>query len=192
MPPAWSMPVDGAERPAAALWVLAGVLLVGVLVAVVRVVGQREAAVVLRAGRAVRYTSGGLTIVLPGLEQVRRIPLDDCTLDPIVARAVTGDGIRVNLLCSARLRVVEPTRWAATGPGSHLEVLHAVEATLTRDVVASELAGLVNYPGERRDRLLAQTNSVVHQWGAELVDIGDAVVEVSVDDGLLRWAHRAI
>jgi regulator of protease activity HflC (stomatin/prohibitin superfamily) len=115
--------VDGALG-----WILAvGVVLAGVVLAMIRVIPEYERALVVRLGRVSRVRGPGVLAVLPVVERLVRVGVRESRLDSIVVRATTRDSVSVWVTVAAYFRVVEPVRAYVAVPNVHARTAGAIE-----------------------------------------------------------------
>lgn len=159
-------------------------LLTAVLAAFIRPV-PREQGLVIRRGDRARVAAQGLALVLPSVDRVERISLRPVTIEPLVVRGDTSDGLRVVVTGSAVIRVVDLEAAAHATQNLYADLAEMIEAQLTRSVGMLDLADLT-------DPSLARLRSDVsrHGWSriGVVVDwIQVDSVEVAADERLLTW-----
>jgi regulator of protease activity HflC (stomatin/prohibitin superfamily) len=160
-------------------------VLAAVLAAFIRPV-PGEQGLVIRRGERVRVATQGLALVLPSVDRVERISLRPITIEPLVVRADTRDGLRVVLTGSAMIRVVDLETAASATQNLFHDLAEMLEAESARSVGRLDLADL-------SEPSLTRLSSDVrrHDWSR----IGVVVdwlqvdsVEVVADERLLTWA----
>ena len=194
MKPAWTIGVASDAAEDSAGWAVLVLVLLCTSAVLVKVVGPGEAVVVLRGRRAVRLVLRGVLVAVPGLHRLHRVPLTDMLIDPLVVCAVTADGVPIRALSSAQVRLVDPLQYFSAAADSALDrggftnLAVAIEEGLTRDIARRALRELAHYPGSATADAVRAADRSLAPWGAVLTGLGDAVVEVTVDDTLMRWA----
>jgi regulator of protease activity HflC (stomatin/prohibitin superfamily) len=178
--------VDGALA-----WILAvGVVLAGVVLAMIRVIPEYERALVVRLGRVSRVRGPGVLAVLPVVERLVRVGVRESRLDSIVVRAPTRDSVSVWVTVAAYFRVVEPVRAYVAVPNVHTRTAEAIELAVRAEVARTDLKDLAHSWGQHNDRLLNETNSIVAQWGTQVRGIEIVSIDLQLSSELLHWAER--
>lgn len=123
-------PTDSVDRLAVTAVAGLAALAIGSL----RKAPNRHWLVITRRGRVRRVVTAGLALRVPGADECRLLPHDAQHL-PIGVSALTRDGVQVQLLVTAALRVVDPvTAGALADPfGTTLAELHDLLRRLVAD-----------------------------------------------------------
>ena len=92
------------------LAVVAMAALAGLVATFVRPVPRGQGVLVTRAGGTRRSHSQGVVRVLPLIDRVARVSLRPTTIEPLVVRGRTADGVRTVVTATAVIRLVELDR----------------------------------------------------------------------------------
>lgn len=156
------------------------VLAAALLLRSVRVVRPDERGVVFRLGR-VRpgVREPGLTMIVPTLDRLERVPMQTRETDAPVDEVVTRDNVTMRIGAVVRVRVVDPVK-ATIGVADHLAAVSQVMRTSLRSFVGhcdfDELAG------SDREQINAQLREFVAEpteepWGLQIERVEIVVPE---------------
>ncbi len=172
------------------LWVLVGGVLLVLLAGVaVRVVPEHQRVVVTRFGRVVRVAGPGLTVRVPGLEDVTTVSLRPHERQVVVS-ATTRDGIHVQLLVRVVCRVTEPSRSVAAALDAFEATVDVLESRLHSGVGQSDIGSVLPLRASLEADLPAAVNEVTATWGVEVLDLKLLDVGARLSGDLLRGLQR--
>ncbi|WP_194839842.1 MULTISPECIES: SPFH domain-containing protein [Aeromicrobium] len=172
--------------PSPAGWALVAlVLVVGAVLASMRVVPEHQRLVVTRLGRVVRVAGPGLVRRVPGLERWTTISLRP-TSQMLGVAATTLDGISVHVRASTQVHVTDPARAVVAADDPIAATFAALEAHLGREIACTRFADLLVARQRFESDLPTLTTGVTSAWGVEVIslDVGD--VEALLTADLLR------
>src|SRR5215211_2372799 len=141
------------------------VVLIFILSSVVKILMEYQRGVIFRLGRYARTGGPGLTLLIPLIEQMRRIDLRLVTMDVPPQDVITRDNVSVKVSAVVYFRVIEP-RKAVVEVENYLYATSQLSQTTLRSVLGTaELDDLLS----QRDRLNQQLTHILdtetEPWG---------------------------
>ena len=164
----------------AALFVLAVVILIAVLMAV-RIVPQSEKYVVERFGRLRAVLGPGINLIVPFIDRVRhRISVLERQLPTSSQDAITADNVLVQVETSVFYRILEPEKTVY-----RIRDVDAAIATTVAGIVRSEIGQMeLDQVQANRAQLIERVKesvaNAVDDWGVEVTRA--EILDVNLDD----------
>ncbi|HKR92335.1 protease modulator HflC [Novosphingobium sp.] len=184
-----------------AAWILAGVIIVGLMMSVI-VVPENEEAVVIRAGRPVAVynpfnakadfgqTDAGVHFRVPLIDRVQRIDKRLLSVDMQSQQVLSTDQQRLNVDAFARYRIIDPVRMVETA-GTSDRVTEQLQPILS-SVVRQELGKrtfqslLTAERGRAMINIRDLLDREAREYGAQVVDV--RIKRADLPDGALESA----
>jgi regulator of protease activity HflC (stomatin/prohibitin superfamily) len=157
-----------------------------------RVVKQYERGVVFRWGRVLDQTRGpGLTVVVPGVDRLRRVNLQIVTMPVPAQEGITRDNVTVRVDAVVYFKVVEPVR-AIVDVQDYLFAVGQVAQTSLRSIIGkSELDDLLSNRERLNQGLELMIDSPATGWGIHIdrVEIKDVALPETMKRSMSRQAE---
>ncbi len=163
------------------LWILiAGLvaIIVGFIVAGIRVVKEYERGVIFRLGRLVGARGPGLFFVIPIIESMVKVDLRTVTYDVPTQEVITKDNVTVRVNAVVYYRVVDPEK-AVTEVRDYMYATAQIAQTTLRSVIGqAELDELLS----EREKLNAKLQQIIDEatnpWGVKVTAVEIKDVEL--------------
>ncbi|MBB5954150.1 regulator of protease activity HflC (stomatin/prohibitin superfamily) [Saccharothrix tamanrassetensis] len=171
--------------------VLLGIAVLG-FAAGARVVKQYEQGLVFRFGRVRQALRGpGLTLVVPGVDRLKKVNLQIVTL-PIPAQdGITRDNVTVRVDAVVYFKVTDPVRAVVTVEDYRFAVLQVAQTSLRSIIGKSELDDLLSNRERLNQGLELMIDNPALSWGIEIdrVEIKDVALPESMKRSMSRQAE---
>ncbi|MBB5153419.1 regulator of protease activity HflC (stomatin/prohibitin superfamily) [Saccharopolyspora phatthalungensis] len=169
------------------------ILVLGILVASgVKVVKQYERGVVLRFGRLQELTRGpGLTLIVPGVDRMRKVNLQIVTMPVPAQEGITRDNVTVRVDAVVYFKVEDPAR-AVVNVEDYLFAVGQVAQTSLRSIIGkSDLDDLLSNRERLNQGLELMIDSPALGWGVHIdrVEIKDVSLPESMKRSIARQAE---
>lgn len=151
---------------------LISILFIGyILLSIFRIVPQYERVVKFRLGKLVRREGGfgpGLVIVLPLIDQVRRVSIQTVALDVPSQDIITKDNVSLAVNAVVYYRVVDPEK-AVVEVEDYLHASSQLAQTTLRSVCGqSDLDELLSDRNTINEKLQALLDQQTEPWGVKI------------------------
>lgn len=134
----------------------------------VKVLREYERAVVFRLGRLTSPRGPGLVILIPFIEQMRRIDLRTITMDVPSQDVITRDNVSVKVNAVVYFRVIDVNK-AVNEIENYLYATSQLAQTTLRSVCGEvEMDGLLVHREKLNDRLQAILDTATDPWGIKV------------------------
>jgi regulator of protease activity HflC (stomatin/prohibitin superfamily) len=157
----------------------------------IRVVTQYERGVLFRLGRVIGVREPGLRIIIPIIDQLRKVSLRIVTM-PIQSQGIiTRDNVSVDIAAVAYFRVVDPVKSLVAIENVHAAIDQIAQTTL-RNVVGQHMLDEVLSGTEVINANIRQILDVVTlEWGVEVtvVELKDIQLPESMKRAMAREAE---
>ena len=181
------MPDIGGLIPLIAIGVVALML----LSAMIKIVQEYERGVVFRLGRLVGARGPGLILLIPGIEQMRKVDLRVVTMDVPAQEAITRDNVTVKVNAVVYFRVVDPEA-AVVKVLDYIRATSLIAQTTLRSILGqSDLDTLLS----ERDEINRDLQQVIDQqteaWGIKVtsVEVRDLELPQTMQRAMARQAE---
>ncbi|MFF9817907.1 slipin family protein [Streptomyces sp. NPDC014006] len=167
----------------------AGVVGVVYLTAAARVVKQYERGVVLRLGRlrgGVRPP--GLTLILPGVDRMRKVNMQIVTMPVPGQEGITRDNVTVRVDAVVYFKVVDPTAAVINVEDYRFAVSQMAQTSLRSIIGKSELDDLLSDREKLNQGLELMIDSPAVGWGVQIDRV--EIKDVSLPDTMKRSMAR--
>jgi hypothetical protein len=178
------------EAGFAVLAVIALFILI-VLFSAVKVVQEYERGVVFRLGRLMGPRGPGLILLIPFVEQMRKVDLRTVTMDVPSQEVITRDNVTIRVNAVAYFRVIDPNA-AITNVADFIRATSQIAQTTLRSVLGqAELDDLL----AERDQINAELQRIIDEqtepWGIKvsIVEVKDVELPQSMQRAMARQAE---
>jgi regulator of protease activity HflC (stomatin/prohibitin superfamily) len=158
----------------------------------VRIINQVERGIVFRFGRALgRVRKPGLAIVIPFIDQVRKVNIQIITMPVPSQEGITRDNVSVKVDAVVYFRVQDPYK-AAIEVQNYYKAVELLAQTSLRSVIGkSELDDLLANRDELHRELVLQLSAPMQVWGIHIdrVEIKDVQLPESMKRSMSKQAE---
>jgi len=177
----------------------AGIAIIGVIIlfvmivlfSAVKIVQEYERGVVFRLGRLMGPRGPGLILLIPFVEQMRKVDLRTVTMDIPAQEVITRDNVTIRVNAVAYFRVLDPNR-AVTNVADFIRATSQIAQTTLRSVLGqSELDDLLS----EREQINAELQRIIDEqtepWGIKvsIVEVKDVELPQSMQRAMARQAE---
>ena len=162
------------------------------LAAGARVVKQWERGLVFRFGRVREGLRGpGLTLVVPGVDRLRRVNLQIVTMPVPAQEGITRDNVTVKVDAVVYFKVTDPVRAIVNVQNYHFAVAQVAQTSLRSIIGKSELDDLLSDRERLNQGLEVMIDSPALDWGIHIdrVEIKDVALPESMKRSMSRQAE---
>jgi regulator of protease activity HflC (stomatin/prohibitin superfamily) len=162
------------------------------LAAGARVVKQWERGLVFRFGRVREGLRGpGLTLVVPGMDRLRRVNLQIVTMPVPAQEGITRDNVTVKVDAVVYFKVTDPVRAIINVQNYHFAVAQVAQTSLRSIIGKSELDDLLSDRERLNQGLEMMIDSPALDWGIHIdrVEIKDVALPESMKRSMSRQAE---
>lgn len=169
-----------------ALQILVGVLVVlfFVLLFAIRIVQQYERGVHFRLGRIIGVREPGLRLIIPIVDQLRRVSLRIVTM-PIESQGIiTRDTVSVGVAAVAYFRVIDPVKSVVAIENVRAAIDQIAQTTLRKVIGQHTLEETLTETDQINDGIRSILDVTTIEWGVEvtLVELRD----IQLPEGMKR------
>lgn len=172
------------------LLIMLGVLGLAYLLSGLRQINQWEVALRFTLGRFSGRVAPGVTLFLPGFQQLRKIDTRTKNRDLLRQMVITRDNVTTMIDAVLYFRVVDPEKATLAVENYEAAVKDRAKVVL-RDVVGeTRLDELLAHREEVAAKVRAQVETVVSQWGlhVELIGLQDVQLPPQMQEVLAKVA----
>mgnify|MGYP001240445182 CR=1 FL=1 len=166
-------------------------LVVGLVVASLRIVKEYERGVAFRLGRLRAPLGPGLVLVVPGLDKMVRVDLRTVTLTIPPQEVITRDNVTARVNAVVLFRVTDPVR-SVMAVENHAVATSQISQTTLRSVVGrADLDTLLAHRADLNEDLAASIATQTEPWGVqvEVVEIKDVEIPEMMQRAMAREAE---
>jgi regulator of protease activity HflC (stomatin/prohibitin superfamily) len=173
------------------LFCFVAIVVVGLLVASVRITQEYERGVIFRLGRYVAVKGPGLFFIIPFVDRMERIDLRIITLDVPTQEAITKDNVTVKVNAVVYFRVIQPDA-AVIQIENYYRATREIAQTSLRNVIGqSDLDRILQDREAINDRLQTIIDESTEPWGIKvsIVEIKDVELNTTMIRAIARQAE---
>lgn len=172
------------------LAVIAFVLLI-VLPSTIKVIWQYEQGVVFRLGRLVGARPPGIRLIIPFVDQMRKIDTRTITMDVPSQEAITKDNVTLKVNAVVYFRVVHPESAIIEVLDFRLATYQIAQTTLRSVLGQSDLDELLSQREKLNQRLRQIIDEQTEPWGIKVsvVEIKDVELPQSMQRAMAAQAE---
>ena len=175
-----------------AIWVVVILVVLFVIISpAVKVVQEYERGVIFRLGRLVGPRGPGLFVIIPILDQMRKIDLRVVTLEIPPQEVITRDNVTIRVSTVLYFRVMDPSN-AVTRVVDFTRATFQIAQTTLRSVLGqSELDDLLAQREQINQRLQQIIDEQTEPWGVKVstVEVKDVELPESMQRAMARQAE---
>ena len=170
---------------------IVGLLVAVILVRTLRIAQEYERAVVFRLGRAIGIRGPGLYLLLPFIEQERRVDVRTVTVAVERQETITKDSVAIKVNAVVWYRIADPVK-AVIAVVDYRSAVQQVALTSLRNIIGQHLLDEVL---RERDQINATTKQIVDAataaWGidVQMVEIKDVEIPEALQRAMAREAE---
>ena len=147
------------------------VVLFFILTSVVKILMEYERGVIFRLGRYSRTGGPGLTLLIPFIEQMRRVDLRLVTMDVPPQDVITRDNVSVKVSAVVYFRVIKPED-AVINVEDFLYATSQLSQTTLRSILGqAELDELLSARDKINDELQTILDRQTENWGIKVTNV---------------------
>ncbi|MBM3897174.1 MAG: slipin family protein [Thaumarchaeota archaeon] len=168
-----------------------GIILLGLLRSMIRIVREYERAVIFRLGRLLGAKGPGIVVLIPILDQLRVVDLRLFTLDIPKQRVITKDNITVDVDAVVYFRVGDPVS-AVVKVQDYVTASSLIAQTTLRDVLGQvDFDDILSKRDELNKQIQAILDEVTAPWGIKVtsVAIKDAAIPENMQRAIAKQAE---
>jgi regulator of protease activity HflC (stomatin/prohibitin superfamily) len=157
-----------------------------------RTVKQYERGVVFRFGRVLKAIRGpGLTMIIPGVDRLRKVNMQIVTLPVPAQDGITRDNVTVKVDAVVYFNVIDPVRAIVNVQDYLFAVLQVAQTSLRSMIGKSELDDLLSNRERLNQGLEVMIDSPALGWGIHIdrVEIKDVALPDSMKRSMSRQAE---
>jgi regulator of protease activity HflC (stomatin/prohibitin superfamily) len=154
-----------------------------------RVIRQYEQGLVFRFGRVQHELRGpGLTMIVPGVDHLRKVNLQIVTLPVPAQDGITRDNVTVRVDAVVYFKVVDPVRAVVNIEDYRFAVLQVAQTSLRSIIGKSELDDLLSNRERLNQGLELMIDNPAVGWGIEIDRV--EIKDVALPEGMKRSMSR--
>ena len=178
-------------NPATIGTALALLVLIGILIAAIRIVDEYERGVVFRLGRVIAAKGPGLFLIIPIVDRVVKVNLQTFTMDIPPQDIITKDNVTVRVNAVTYFNVTEPIRSVVQVQDYAYATSQIAQTTLRSVIGGVELDDLLVNRDEINSMLQEIIDGITDEWGVKvtLVDVKDVELPESMRRAMARQAE---
>jgi regulator of protease activity HflC (stomatin/prohibitin superfamily) len=173
-------------------WVIAGLLLLIILRAAIKILPEYERGVLFRLGRVTGAPRGpGLIFIIPIVDRLVRVSLRTVTLDIPPQDIITRDNVTVRVNAVAYFRVVDANKAILEIEDFNFGTSQIAQTTLRSIIGQAELDELLINRDEINRRLQQIIDTLTDPWGVKvsLVEVKDVELPDAMRRAMARQAE---
>ena len=162
-----------------------------VLFSAIKIVQEYERGVVFRLGRLVGPRGPGLILLIPFIEQMRKVDLRTVTMDIPAQEVITRDNVTVRVNAVAYFRVLDPNA-AVVNVADYIRATSQIAQTTLRSVLGqSELDDLLAQRDQINQELQRIIDEQTEPWGIKVsvVEVKDVELPPTMQRAMARQAE---
>lgn len=156
-----------------------------------RIVQQYQKGVVFRLGKLVGVREAGLNIIIPVIDQMRKVDLRTVTMPVPPQKIITKDNISVDVSAVAYFRVVDPIK-SIVAIENVASAIHQIAQTSVRNIVGKfQLDEILSEREKINQEIKKVLDSHTESWGVEVpvVEIKDIELPESMQRAMAKQAE---
>ncbi|HSX02786.1 MAG TPA: slipin family protein [Candidatus Saccharimonadia bacterium] len=156
-----------------------------------RIVQQYEQGVVFRLGRVVGVKGPGLRLIIPFIDQLRKVNMRIITMGIPGQQVITQDNVSISVAAVAYYKVVDPTK-SLVAIDNVMAAINQIAQTTVRNIVGQHPLDEVLSNTNKINALVKEMlESTIEQWGVELtrVELKDIQLPDTMQRAMARQAE---
>lgn len=171
----------------AVLWVILIILLIWVVTGV-RLINQYQRGVVLRLGKVNAVKEPGLRLIIPIVDQIKKIDLRIITLPVDSQKIITKDNVSIDVAAVAYYQISDPTK-SVVEIQNVTSATYQIAQTTVRNVVGqSNLDDVLSNTADINDKIKNILDKATAQWGVLVTTV--ELKDIQLPDTMQRAMAR--
>ena len=155
------------------------------------VVKQYEKGVVFRFGRIVSLRDPGLNLIIPYIDQIRRVDLRTITLPVPPQKIITKDNVSIDVSAVAYYRITDAVK-SIVAIADVMSAINQISQTSVRNIVGKfELDDILSQRETINKEIATQLDAVTEEWGVivSVVEIKDIELPEDMQRAMAKQAE---
>jgi regulator of protease activity HflC (stomatin/prohibitin superfamily) len=172
-------------------FIYAGIFIVLVLFASLKVIKQYERAVIFFLGKYTGIRGPGLIFLIPVFEKMTRVALRTITMDIPSQKIITKDNVSIDIAAVAYYHIVDPTK-AVIAIENIYQAVNQISQTTVRNVVGQfYLDQLLSQTSDINEQIKNVIDTHTEPWGAQVtaVEIKDIILPDNMQRAMAKEAE---
>ena len=157
------------------------VILLVLLFNTIKILNEYERAVVFRLGRFTGVRGPGMIILIPGIEQMRRVDLRTLTMDVPPQDIITKDNVTLKVNAVAYFRVEDPEKSIIAVEDFYHATAQIAQTTLRSVIGQFDLDGIISKREEINHRLQAIIDEQTEPWGVKVTAVEVKAIDLPIE-----------
>ena len=162
-------------------FILLFIVVICIILSGIRVINQFERGIVLTLGRYSRTLKPGLNIIIPFIEQVKKVDVRTTPMDIPKQEVITKDNVTVNVDAIVYFRVID-TKKAVLETTDYSYATSSFAQTALRDVTGNfDLDELLSKRDEISSKIKEIVDAQTDKWGIDIESVKLQNIELPAD-----------
>jgi regulator of protease activity HflC (stomatin/prohibitin superfamily) len=165
--------------------IVIGVVIVTAIAYGIRIVNQYERGVVFRLGRVItEIKQPGLRLIIPIVDQMRKVPLRTVTLPIETQKIITKDNVSIDVAAVAYYQIVDPIK-SIVEIEDVVSATYQIAQTTVRNVVGqTSLDHVLSETSALNEKVKAILDQATEKWGIYVSNV--ALKDIQLPDSMQR------
>ncbi|MEI7818812.1 MAG: slipin family protein [bacterium] len=167
------------------------ILIIVLVIAGLRIVQQYETGVVFRLGRVVGEKGPGLRVIIPLIDQLRKVRLQTITMPIVSQKIITRDNVSIDVAAVAYYKVVDATK-ALVAIQDVASAVNQIAQTSVRNIAGQfSLDDILSQTVKINEQIKAVIDKQTEEWGVQvsIVEIKDIQLPASMQRAMAKEAE---
>lgn len=173
------------------LIMILGIIALVIIIAGLKIVQQYERGVVFRLGRVVGEKEPGLRIIIPLIDQLRKVRLQTITMPIVSQKIITRDNVSIDVAAVAYYKVVDATK-ALVAIADVASAVNQIAQTSVRNIAGQfALDDILSQTTKINEQIKAVIDKQTEEWGVQvsIVEIKDIQLPESMQRAMAKEAE---
>lgn len=173
------------------LIMILGIIALVIIIAGLKIVQQYERGVVFRLGRVVGEKEPGLRIIIPLIDQLRKVRLQTITMPIVSQKIITRDNVSIDVAAVAYYKVVDATK-ALVAIADVASAVNQIAQTSVRNIAGQfALDDILSQTVKINEQIKAVIDKQTEEWGVQvsIVEIKDIQLPESMQRAMAKEAE---
>lgn len=173
------------------LIMILGIIALVIIIAGLKIVQQYERGVVFRLGRVVGEKEPGLRIIIPLIDQLRKVRLQTITMPIVSQKIITRDNVSIDVAAVAYYKVVDDTK-ALVAIADVASAVNQIAQTSVRNIAGQfVLDEILSQTTKINEQIKAVIDRQTEEWGVQvsIVEIKDIQLPESMQRAMAKEAE---
>lgn len=162
-----------------------------ILFAGLRIVQQYERGVIFRLGRVVSEKQPGLRVIIPIIDQMRKVRMQTITMPIVSQKIITRDNVSIDVAAVAYYKVVDPTK-ALVAIADVASAVNQIAQTSVRNIAGQfSLDDILSQTLKINEQIKVVIDKQTEEWGVQvsIVEIKDIQLPESMQRAMAKEAE---